>query len=125
MFEDSGADFFGDKGIEALVEQLWSNVFMVSNKLIRDTKLFAFSEMESLPKPNVHQMLKTLTVMDSMLSQILTLNQNGELNLKDTRQIFNAKQQILVMERVATALKNHDRAGYDEAVMELTKQAPI
>jgi len=125
MSSDVDQDFFGDKSIENLVETLWSNVFKASNKLIRDTRLFAFGEIESLPKPNVHQMLKTLTVFDSMLDQILTLNQNGKLDLVDTRLIFNAKQQILVMERIATALRNHDRAGYDEAVIALEKQAPI
>lgn len=119
------ADFFGDESVERLVEEMWSNVFNASNKLIQDTKLFAFSEIESLPKPNIHQMLKTLTVFDNILDLILTLNQNGQVDVKDTRLIFNAKQQILLMERIATALRNKDRPDYDEAVLQLENQAPF
>lgn len=81
--------------------------------------------MGVVPDPNIHQILATLTVIDGMLEVILTLSHAGRVDVGNTRLIFNAKQQILTMEQIATALNNDDRKSYDEAVDRLKKQAPF
>lgn len=125
MTENNNIEFFGDSSIKLFVEQLWSKVFDASNKLIRDTKLFGFSEIEALPNPNVHQMLTALAVIDNVLDQIMTMDSNGTVNIGDTRMLINAKQQIFNMTMIAAALKAKDRASYDEAVRRLHNQAQI
>lgn len=125
MTEDEKLEFFGDDSIKELVVELWGGVFEASNKLIRDTQIFGFQEIGIIPDPNVHQMLNSLALIGSMLELMLTLSQAGQVDIEDTRLIFNAKQQILMMEQIASALNNDDRASYDEAVERLQKQAPI
>lgn len=125
MTDNEKIEFFGDKEIQKHVLELWANVFDASHKVIQDAKIFGFENMGVLPDPNIHQMLATLSVIDGMLEFILTLTQAGKVDFNDTRLIFNAKQQILTMEQIATALNNDDRKGYDEAVDRLGKQAPF
>jgi hypothetical protein len=125
MTENNNKEFFGDDAIKLFVERLWSKVFEASNKLIRDTKLFGFSEIEALPNPNVHQMLASLTVIDVVLDQIMMMDQDGTVSIGDTRLLINAKQQIFNMTMIAAALKAKDRESYDEAVRRLHDQAQI
>lgn len=125
MTEDEKIEFFGDDAIKKHVVELWANVFDASNKVIQDAKIFGFESMGVVPDPNIHQILATLTVIDGMLEFILTLSHAGKVDVGDTRLIFNAKQQILTMEQIATALNSEDRKSYDEAVERLAKQAPF
>jgi hypothetical protein len=125
MTENNNKEFLGDDAIKLFVERLWSKVFEASNKLIRDTKLFGFSEIEALPNPNVHQMLASLTVIDVVLDQIMMMDQDGTVSIGDTRLLINAKQQIFNMTMIAAALKAKDRESYDEAVRRLHDQAQI
>lgn len=125
MTEDEKLEFFGDDSIKELVVELWAGVFEASNKLIRDTQIFGFQEIGIIPDPNVHQMLNSLALIDSMLELMLTLSQTGQVDIEDTRLIFNAKQQILMMEQIASALNNDDRVSYDQAVKRLQTQAQI
>ena len=125
MTENEKLEFFGDDSIKELVVELWGGVFEASNKLIKDTKIFGFQEIGIIPDPNVHQMINSLALISNMLEIMLTLSQTGQVDTEDTRLIFNAKQQILMMEQIASALNNDDRASYDEAVERLQKQAPI
>lgn len=125
MTDDEKIEFFGDKAIKEHVEKLWASVFEASNKVIKDANIFGFESMGVIPDPNIHQMLATLSIIDNMLEVILTLSQTAKVELGDTRLIFNAKQQILTMEQIATALNNDDRQSYDEAVERLKTQAPF
>jgi len=125
MTEDEKIEYFGDEAIKKHVLKLWANVFRASNKVIQDAKIFGFEKIGIVPDPNIHQMLATLSVIDGMLEIILGLSQAGKVDVSDTRLIFNAKQQILTMEQIATALNNDDRKGYDEAIERLCKQAPF
>lgn len=125
MTENEKLEFFGDINIQKNVELLWARVFEASNKVIKDAEIFGFELIGFLPNPNIHQLLMTLSVISDMLERILMLSQTGKLELGNIRLIFNAKQQILTMEQIATALNNDDRVSYDEAVDRLAKQAPF
>lgn len=123
MADDDLNEFFGEKEIKELVEELWSEVFKTSNSLIKDTKAFGFGDMEILPNPNIFQMLNTLTIIDNMIDIILPLDQIGKVN--SSVNLLNAKQQILNMEMIATAIKSKNREAYDEAVRRLHRQAQL
>lgn len=122
MTDDDLSEFFGDQTIKDTVEEFWNEVFEASRKLIRDTKRFSFSEVEILPNPTVHQMLSTLSALDNMFEIALSPT-NAKLETELIRLIFNARQQILNMELIATALNNKDRDNYDYAVRRLQNQA--
>ncbi len=119
------SEFFNDESIRSYVEELWGKVFEVSNQIIRDTKVFGFNEIDVIPDPNIHQMLATLAVASNTLDLILNMNSNGDIDIGDTRLVLNAKQQVLNMESIATALKSKDRSRYDESVKRLHEQAQI
>lgn len=123
MTENNNTEFFGDETIKLLVESLWSKVFAASNKVIRDTEVFGFNEIEVIPNPNVHQIIASLAVISNTLELIMTMDRNGVINIGDARQLINAKQQILNMEAIAIALKSKDRDAYEEAVRRLQNQA--
>lgn len=123
MTEEDLSEFFGDSLIKEKVETLWHKVMESCRKFISDSRKFGFQGIELLPNPNVHQMLRSLRLVDGAF-EILMSDENGEqLDHDDYRLIFNARQQILHMEMVATALKKKDQAGYDEAVAILDRQA--
>lgn len=123
MTEEDLSEFFGDALIKDKVERLWHKVMESSRKFINDSKKFGFQGIEILPNPNVHQMLRSLRLADGAFEILMADADDADLDTHDFRLIFNAKQQILHMERVATALKNKDQIGYDEAVLLLERQA--
>jgi len=123
MTEDDLKQYFGDEEIKALVEELWSAVFKTSNTLIQATKAFGFLDIAILPNPNIFQMLNSLTIIDNMIDIILPLDQDGKVN--SSVNLLNAKQQILNMEMIASAIKDQNRDAYDAAVRRLQNQAQL
>lgn len=124
MTEDEKNEYFGDKNIQREVENYWNDVYEISLAIIRNTKICDFANI-ALAKPNIHEMIATLKFINGTLNLILSLNKSGRINVDDTRQIHNAKQQILMMQQIAIALENEDRDAYDYAVERLQKQAPF
>lgn len=116
-------EFFGDDDVRVLVEKLWSEVFRASNKLIQDTKAFGFSDIAILPNPNIFQMINALTMIDIMIDIVLPLEQDGKI--KSSVNLLNAKQQILNMRMIATAITDDDRNAYEAAVRRLNNQAQV
>lgn len=116
-------EFFGEKVVKDKVEKLWGNVMESARKFIRDSHTFGFEKVGIVPNPTVHQMLSSLRLADVAFGMIMADAEDSHLDADDIRLIFNAKQQILNMERVATALNNKDRFNYDEAVRLLENQA--
>ena len=116
-------DFFGDDAVKALVEKAWESVFITSNKVIRDAGIFGFEGIEVIPNPNIHQMLTTLTIVSNVLDFMLSLSSEAEIDYDARRLILNAKQQILTLERVATALKAVNREDFNQAMQDLKSQA--
>ena len=123
MTEEEYKEFFGEKAIKENVERLWNNVMEAARKFIRDSKKFGIDEIGILPNPTVHQMLSSLRLTDVAFGMIIDDAEDSKLDTDDIRLIFNAKQQILNLERVATALHKQDRASYEEAVRLIENQA--
>lgn len=107
----------------AYVSEAWTNVFATSNLVIKQSGLYGFDGIELIPKPNIHQMLATMTVVSTMLDKIIEHLGCVDIPHHDTRLLFNAKQQILRLEQVAAALLAKDEPLYNEAIAELEKQA--
>lgn len=117
-------EYFGDPLIKSTVEKAWAKFFEFSNKVIRDAGYFGFSGLEIIPDPNIHQMLASLSVVDSALDIMLTsCSDMPTLQYDATKMILNAKQQILNLESVANSLKAQNREDFDRAMEVLTGQA--
>lgn len=111
---------FYDK-VAVKVELLWAQVFESSNRVLNQHLKYGFAQLSDAPRPNVHDMLVTLRVLDSMMDVLMTL----ELPYDQSRQILNAKAQITNMERVALAIDAQNEADYTAAVELLDRQAPF
>lgn len=103
------------------VETLWAKVFESSNRVLVQHLKYGLSGFSEVPRPNVHDMLITLRVFDSVMDVLSQL----DLPYEQSRQILNAKAQITNMERVALAVEASNQADYDAAVEALDRQAPF
>lgn len=121
------SDFFNDATIKEEVVGLWGNVFQVSNKIIKDANFYGFDLIDLIPDPNVHQILKSMKVINSLLEDIMDDIEDSEIqeHIEMTRIILNAKQQILLMEKVAISLKQKDKVEFDSAINAMKNQATI
>ena len=105
------------------VSSVWTDVFATSNLVIKQSGLYGFNGIELIPNPNIHQMLASMSVVSVMLDKITEKLDRIDLDPDDTRLLLNAKQQILRLEQVAAALLAKDEPLYNEAILELKKQA--
>lgn len=105
------------------VSSVWTDVFATSNLVIKQSGLYGFNGIELIPNPNIHQMLASMSVVSVMLDKITEKLDRIDLAPEDTRLLLNAKQQILRLEQVAAALLAKDEPLYNEAILELEKQA--
>lgn len=107
----------------ALVSKAWADVFTTSNLVIRHSGLYGFNGIELIPNPNIHQMLASMGVVSAMLDKVIERLGDSVLDHDNTRLLLNAKQQIIRLEQVAAALLAKDEVLYNQAVVELEKQA--
>lgn len=119
------AALIDDPDIRQKVDALWAEVFTSSNKILHHAKFYGFMGMEVIPSPNIHQILLTLRIYDSVIGVLLDNAENCDLEHDELRLLFNAKQQILRMEAVAIALKIGDRGAFDLAIKQIEHQAPF
>lgn len=105
------------------VSSAWTDVFATSNLVIKQSGLYGFNGIELIPNPNIHQMLASMSLVSVMLDKITEKLDRIDLHPEDTRLLLNAKQQILRLEQVAAALLAKDEPLYNQAILELEKQA--
>lgn len=115
-------NLLADKEIIERVQKVWAVVFEASGKVLQHANTFGFNGMGVIPDPNIHKMLTSLRML-SALMEVLSNDKYVELSYEERRLILNSKEQLNRMERVAAALDANDRAGFDEAIRCLEKQA--
>jgi hypothetical protein len=114
---------FDIEAATAIVASAWEDVFTTSDIIIRQSGLYGFNEIGLIPNPNIHQLLASMGVVSIMLDKISEKLSCINLGHDETRKLFNAKQQILKLEQVASALLAKDEPLYNQAMLELKKQA--
>lgn len=102
------------------VEDAWEAVFKTTNTVITAHSSFGFTQLEAKINPNLNHLLMGLKVVESVLD---TVYASELIEYDEKRLILNAKQQIGLIQRVAEALKNENKADYDSAIKALTDQA--
>lgn len=114
---------FEDQQIKDRVSKVWESVFTSSNRVLDHAKKYGFMGMESAPNPNIHMMLINLQMFDALINIILTNAEVFDVDYEDTKLLINSKQQIIRMDRVAAALQANNLNDFNEAMIELERQA--
>jgi hypothetical protein len=110
-----------DREIQEKVYKLWERVFEASNKIVAQAQNYGFNSIEIIPNPNIHQILHLLRGFSGLITGLI----DDELGPDQIRQLINAREQLIRMERVALALVNDDQVEFERAVAELESQAPF
>lgn len=123
MTKDISTELFDDAAIKQKVLEVWEKVFTASNKVISHANSYGFSGMDVVPSPNIHGMLVSLQIFSTILDILITNADKLEVEYEETRLMLNAKEQMIRMERLATALKANNRNDYELALAALEAQA--
>lgn len=116
-------ELIADVAVVRRVEMAWAEVFKSSNTVIKQAKDYGFLGIESIPSPNIHQILVYLQVFDALIDILLAHAEKADVPYAQVRQLLNAKAQLVIMGRVATALKANDRKDFEMAIEDLKNQA--
>ena len=104
-----------------LLDRVWHEVFEASRKVVEVHLKFGFTAFHENINPKIEDIVLGLKVIDSLLDAI-----SGAVDeYTEQRKLFNCRQQILLVQEVATALQNFDKDFYEQAMGKLDKQSPI
>lgn len=103
-----------------MVEKIWEAIFLTADKILKVHLKFGFEQFNVEMNPRIEHVALALNVLDSLLD---TFHASGTLEHSETRMIFNAKQQILLVQRVAEALQKGSREDYTVAIEQMRAQA--
>ncbi len=109
-----------DDLIHTKVVAIWEKVFGASNKIIVSAKIYGFHGIGIIPDPNIHDIVRSVRVVRSMLQEI---NSFDDLHFEDNRLILNSIAQLTTMELLALSVQNNDRESFDELLSGLNGQA--
>lgn len=104
------------------VENTWADVFTTIDKILKVHLKFGFENFAKNLNPSIEDVLLSLKVAESLLD---ALYNSAKLDYSEQRMIFNCKQQILLVQELAEAVRNKDQGGYEEAIGRLRNQAQI
>ncbi len=104
------------------VENTWADVFTTIDKILKVHLKFGFENFAKNLNPSIEDVLLSLKVAESLLD---ALYNSAKLDYSEQRLIFNCKQQILLVQELAEAVRNKDQGGYEEAIRRLRNQSQI
>ncbi len=116
----SEQDLIYDDIIHCKVVTIWEKIFGASNKIIVNARIYGFSGIGVIPDPNIHDIVKSVRVVRSMLQEI---NSFDDLHFEDNRLILNSIAQLTTMELLALSVQNNDRNSFEELLASLDGQA--
>lgn len=104
------------------VEEIWGQVYETSRKIVDTHLKFGFTAIAKNMNPRIEDIILGLKIIESLLD---TLYNGAKLDYSGQRVIFNCKQQILLVQELATALQNNDKDFYELSMGKLRNQSPI
>lgn len=105
---------------EAIILEVWQNsVIKTVNDILKAHRIFGFQGIEANLNPKIEDVLHGLGLAEYMLNDFLA----HDLSHEETRAVLNSKQCVLVIQRIAVALKNGDQEAYQHAIQQLDSQA--
>lgn len=105
-----------------VVAKVWREVIITVNKLLEADTKFGFHKIEANLNPKIEDITHGLGFLDFLLSAMVD---SDVLDHDQTRMALNSKQCILIVRRLAEALKSGDQEEYAQAIKLLNSQAQI
>lgn len=102
------------------LENAWANVFKIVNHFLTQHDRFGFKLIQEKIDPSIEDLLLSLKFMSSILN---LLDDSNSVDMSEQRMLLNAKQQIVLFEQAALALRAGDEAEYSDVVKTLRNQA--
>ena len=106
--------------VTVLVEKVWGEVFQVADKVLKAHLKFGFTQFVSGISPSIEDILLGLRTVELVLDALYE-----QFDHEEQRLVMNAKQQILWIQEIATALQHHDKDRYEVAVAKMVSQPQI
>lgn len=104
------------------VEAVWLEVIKVADNILKVHAKVGFEQFADRISPSLDDILLSLKVVESMLDTIWA---SDTLDYSETRIIGNAKQQILWIQTIGSALKFGNETDYLASIGKLSKQSNI
>lgn len=124
--ETNVSEFFDDIHVKEEVEKIWGEIFDSTYQVIKNSDLYAFEEIEIKSNPNIHQLIAATSMLEFMLDRTIEYVEcMDEIDYSLIRMLINARQQIVLLKDIATALKIKDKQLFESSVRQLKTQAPI
>jgi len=108
------------EGVTALVEKVWGEVFQVADKVLKAHLKFGFTQFVSGISPSIEEIVLGLRTVELVLDALYE-----QFDYEEERLVMNAKQQILWIQEIATALQHKDVDRYEAAVAKMSAQPQI
>ena len=105
-----------DHSMEALVEDIWEDVFNYYDKVLKDADIHGF-DLINLPKPNVKDFLNMLDVV--IIPVLDRIADKGNTSYTATNKIINMKQCAIFLRQMVVAIQANDAVGFESALKEL------
>ena len=115
---------FAQAAIQKKVYELWEQVFLASNRVLRNANVYGFELMEIIAEPNLDQLRRSLSVVEFILDRILD-DYLEQLDHDQCRMALNAREQLRKLEHIAIALKGNDELEFNRLIKELDGQLAI
>ena len=107
--------------LEQLSDEIWSRVCTVIEGILKECQLYGLAGILTIPNPSVEARLVALRELDDVFDRIIESLPSVEYTSK--RHMFNAKQQVLNLERLLNAAKSNDQECFDEMKKNLNGQS--
>ena len=107
--------------LKLLAEDIWHNVCKNISLILEECDLHGLSGVLVVPDPSLESRIKVLKKLDIICQLIIDSTDDSGYSV--ARIMYNAKQQILNLEMLLTAAKNHDENLFNEAKNRLNNQS--
>lgn len=99
--------------LDELADEVWNLVSVNISNILKECDLYGLAGILTTPDPSIENRINALKKLDEICQ--LVIDNISEDKYSVSRIMYNAKQQILNLERLLSAAKNKDVAGFDEA----------
>jgi len=103
-----------------MVEKVCGEVFQVADKVLKAHLKFGFTQIVSGISPSIEEIVLGLQTVELVLDALYE-----QFDYEEQRLVMNAKQQILWIQEIATALQHGDKDRYEAAVSKMSSQPQI
>lgn len=117
---------FSEEGlilVKQKADEIWEKVTKIGNRVLFQCNFYGYHGVEVIPDPNLHVLIDGLSFIDGALDLLNSHATFFNLDYDEIRKLLNAKTQVVILERIAAALKAKNEEDYKQAVDDLSTSA--